>query len=200
MTDLVVGDNLLLLIRQNCVLLLVSCDNYLNTLLKISLGHIPPAFPHCSERCFINNIGKLGTGCSGRHTCNRCKVNALIQFHFSRMDFQDLFTAFQVRQLYRNTPVETARSCKRRVQGFRTVRRCQDDDAVVCLKSIHLCKELVQGLLSLVISSDSSVTFLSDRINLIDKYNTRRFLLRLFEKITHFRRSHADKHFHKLGT
>src|SRR5687768_9968863 len=37
-------------------------------------------------------------------------------------------------------------------------------------------------------------------IQLIDKDDRRRHLARLFEKITHSGRAHADEHFHKLGT
>ena len=48
-----------------------------------------------------------------------------------------------------------------RVQGIRTVRRCQNDNAFLSIESIHLGKQLVQGLLTLVVSGESAaVTFL----------------------------------------
>src|SRR5699024_1575402 len=65
--------------------------------------------------------------------------------------------------------------------------------------TIHLCQQLVQCLLTLVISTESlSVSLLSDGIDLIDKYNTGRFFICLLEQVTHLGRAHADKHFHEL--
>ena len=53
------------------------------------------------------------------------------------------------------------RTKKCQVQGIRTVRRCQNDNAFLSIESIHLGKQLVQGLLTLVVSGESAaVTFL----------------------------------------
>ena len=115
------------------------------------------------------------------------------------MDFQDLFPALQVRKLYRDPPVESSRTQERRVQAVRAVGRRQDDYALGSVKAVHLRQELVQRLLALVISGKSlSVSFLSDRIDLIDKDDTRRFLVRLLEEVAHLGRTHADEHLYEL--
>ena len=58
----------------------------------------------------------------------------------------------------------------------------KDDDASICLEAIHLGEQLVEGLLPLVIAADfAAIALLADRIDLIDKDNTRRLLARLLE-------------------
>ena len=54
------------------------------------------------------------------------------------MNLQNRFTAIEIRQLNRDTPVKTARAQQRLVKGFRTVRRSQDNNAFFAVKAIHL--------------------------------------------------------------
>ena len=116
------------------------------------------------------------------------------------MDFQDLLPAFQIRQFHRHPPVKTPRPCERRIQRFRTVGGCQDDDSVVRLESVHLCQQLVQRLLPFVIAAHPAVTLLADGVDLIDKHDAGGFLLGLPEQIPDFRGAHADEHFHEFRT
>ena len=68
------------------------------------------------------------------------------------MNLQDGNTAVQIRQLHRDTPVETARTQQCGIQGFRTVGCGQDQDAVVAGKAIHFREQLIQSLFPLVIA------------------------------------------------
>ena len=98
------------------------------------------------------------------------------------MDFQNCLTTFQIRQLYRNPAVKTSRTKQRRIEGFRTVGRRQNDNTLLTVKTIHLSQKLVQRLLALVIAAHAgAVTLLTNRIDLVDKYDTRRFFIGLFK-------------------
>ena len=98
------------------------------------------------------------------------------------MDFQNCLTAFQIRQLYRNPAVKTSRTKQRRIEGFRTVGRRENDNTLLAVKTIHLSQKLVQRLLALVIAAHAgAVTLLTNRIDLVDKYDTRRFFIGLFK-------------------
>ena len=66
------------------------------------------------------------------------------------------------------------------------------------VKAIHLCQQLVQRLLPLVISSKPGITALSDSVYLVDKNNTRGMLLRLLEQIPDTGGSHTYKHLHEI--
>ena len=75
-----------------------------------------------------------------------------------------------------------------------------DNYAVVCFKSVHLGKQLVQCLLPLIIAAHPAVTLLADGVDLVDKYDTRRFFLGLPEQIPDFGGAHADEHFPELSS
>ena len=99
------------------------------------------------------------------------------------MHLEYRFSSQQVRQLYRHAPVESSRSCQRRVQRFRSVSGREDYYAGVFLESIHLCEQLVQRLFTLVVSCDTVVTLLSDSVDLVDENYARCFFLGLFEQV-----------------
>ena len=48
-------------------------------------------------------------------------------------------------------------------------------------------------------NTDNLLAAGSDGVDLIDKYNTRRFFLGLFKKIANPRSSYSNKHLHKIG-
>ena len=99
------------------------------------------------------------------------------------MDSQNIRTPRHIRKLHRYPPVKPARSQKRRVKRIGTVGRRKNDNALGAVKAVHLCKKLIQRLLPLVISIDLAVTFLSNRIDLVDKHDARRFFVGLLEQI-----------------
>ena len=113
------------------------------------------------------------------------------------MYFQDLHAAFQIRFVHDDPPVKTSRTQKRRIQDLRTVRCRQDQETFIRIKSVHLRKELVKCLFSLVISAEGRITGLSYRIDLIDKYDTWGLLLCLLEKIADTGSTHAHIHLYK---
>ena len=114
---------------------------------------------------------------------------------------QNIFSSFEIRAVYDHSAVKTSRTQKCRVQNFRTVRCCKDQHTFGGIKTIHLRKQLVQCLLTLVVSAAiTAVTALTDRIDLIDKNDTRCTLFGLFKQVSHTRCTDTDKHFHEIGT
>ena len=202
MSYLMIGYDQLLLIGKHPVFLLITSDNHLNTLLKVSLGSKLPAVTDSTKSCLVYNIGKLCTGSAGCCLGNFIETDTVCDFDLSGMDFQDFLTSFQIRKFYRNTSVKTTWTQEGRVQGIRTVGSSQDHNSLGAVKSIHLCKQLVQSLLTFIVSTceASAVTFLTNGINLINKYNTRCLLICLFKQITNLGSTHAHKHFHKFRT
>ena len=115
------------------------------------------------------------------------------------MHFEDFFAAFEVWQLHRHAAVKTTRTRQRRVQRFRTVRRRQNNHAAVVLETIHLCEQLVQRLLALIVAAKiARIALLADGIDLVDKDNARCLFLGLLKEIAHLRRAHADEHLDKF--
>ena len=202
MSDLMIGNNQFFFIGKDTVFLLISRNNNFDTFFKVCLSCKFTSVTNCTKCCFIDNICKFRAGSSGSCLCNIIKSNSICNFNFLCMNFQNFFSTLQIRKFYRNTAVKTSRTEKCRIQWIRTVGCCQDYNTLRSIKSIHFCKELVQGLLSLVITAckTGTVTFLANCINFINKYNTRSLLICLFEKISYFRSTHTDKHFYEFRT
>ena len=115
------------------------------------------------------------------------EIYIIRKLYFLCMYLKNCFTAFKIRQFYRYTAVETSRTGQCRIKRFRTVGCRQNDNAVVAFETIHLSKELVQSLFALIVSAcHLTVTFLTDGIDLINKYNAWSFFFCLFKEVTHF--------------
>ena len=195
-----VSDGDFFLIGEDGIFLLIACDHHLNTFLQICLRHIAASAPYRAQCSLIHDVGKLRTGCSGCHSGHFAKVHLIIQTDLSGVNLQDFLSSLQIRQFYRHTAVKASRTGKSRVERFRTVGRCENDDSRIALESVHLRQKLVQRLFPLIVTAYAAVTFLADRIDLINKYDTRRFFLCLLKQVADLGCSHSYKHFHKFRT
>ena len=117
-----------------------------------------------------------------------------------RVDLQDRNTAFEVRLVHDDAAVQTAGTAERRVQDLRTVGRRQDEHALRGIEAVHFGKQGVQSLLALVVAAVAGIARLADCIDLIDENNAGRHLLGILEEGTDTGCTHADEHFHKVGT
>ena len=101
-----------------------------------------------------------------------------------------------------NLTVKTTGAQQGRVEYVGTVSSRQDDDTGVGTETVHLRQELVQRTLPFVITTGHhTLTAAStDRIDLINEDDRRRFLFRLTEEIPHTAGSYAHKHLHEIAT
>jgi hypothetical protein len=114
---------------------------------------------------------------------------------------QDTFSPSDVRSWYDNVPIEPPWTEQRGIQYIRPVGSGDENNSLVGLESIHLDQQLVQRLFPLVIAAaeaGSAVT--PNRVNFVDKYDARRVLFALNEKVADSGSSDTDKHFYKIGT
>ena len=196
MPDLVIGDDFLLVVRENGVFLLVACDDHFNALFQIRLCRERPSVAHGAQRGLVDNIRQFRAGRARRHPRDLQEVHIIRDLDFLRMHLQDGLAPFQVRELHGNTAVKASGPGQGRVQGFGPVCSRQNDDAGVAVEAVHLRQELVERLLPLVISADvaSAAALLSDGVDFVDKDDTGGLLLGLAEQIAHLGRAHADEH------
>ena len=143
MADFMISYNKFFLIGKNSVLLLISGDNYLNTLLKISLCSKFSSVTNCTERSFIYNIGKFCAGSSCCSLGNFIKADRICNFNLLGMNLKDILSSLQIRKLYRNPSVKTARSEKSRIKRIRSVSGGKDHNTLGTIKTVHLCQQLV---------------------------------------------------------
>ena len=115
------------------------------------------------------------------------------------MYLKDRLTSCQIRQFYGNTSVKSSGTKKCRIKGLRPVGSCQNDNTLRTVKAIHLRQELVQRLLSFIISSHpAGITLFTDGINLVNKYDAGCFFICLLKQISYLCCTHAHKHLYKF--
>lgn len=115
------------------------------------------------------------------------------------MDFQYLFSSLYIRPAHHNFPVKPSWTQDSRIKDIHSVRGCHDNDTLVDAKSVHLHKELVQCLLSLIVTAaHAGSPPAGNRVDLIDKDDAGRIFLGVLKKVADAGRTHTDKHFHKV--
>ena len=112
---------------------------------------------------------------------------------------KNLKSSLYIRTSYENLSVKSSRTQDCWIQNIYPVRRSHDNDALIDSESVHLHKELVQCLLSFVMSASHTGSSAScNSVNLIDKNNTRCMFLGIFKQISYPGCSDSDKHFHEV--
>ena len=172
MADLVVGYDALFVVGQDGVLLLVAGNDHLDALLKVGLRHALAPCPHGTQSSFIYNVGQLCAGGTGGHACHGVEVHTRGDLHFLACTFK-----ISSRPFRSGSSTGTRRSnrpgrVRGRVEGIRAVGSRQNDDTGVALKAVHLGKQLVQGLLALVVAAKlAAVALLANGVNFINEYD-----------------------------
>ena len=86
-----------------------------------------------------------------------------------------------------------------RVQHVGSVRRSNRHDAFGRIESVHLVQHLVQRLLSLIVSAtEPRAALATNRVDLVDEDNGRRFLSRSGEEVSNPAGANAHEHFHEV--
>ena len=117
------------------------------------------------------------------------------------MYFKNFFSCLYVGQVNNYLSVKSAGTQQRAVKNVGSVRRRHDDDALVFLKAVHLNQQLVQGLLSFVVSAAETGTSLSaHRVDFVDEHDARSIFLCLVERITDTGSTDADIEFNEVRT
>lgn len=86
------------------------------------------------------------------------------------MHMKYLATPLQIWQPYFNFPVKPASPHQRRVKDFLEVGSCHHNHTVLCPKTIHFHQQLVQGTFTLTIRTWTLSSFLTNCIQLVNKY------------------------------
>jgi len=113
---------------------------------------------------------------------------------------ENCLTFIQVRKLHVYLPVETACPEQSLVKDISSVGGCKDNHSAVGTKPVHLGKQLVKGILPLIIGAEIGVTATGTpySINLINEDNTGSLLLGLLEQVPYPRGTHTHKHLHEV--
>ena len=181
-------------------LALRTCEHTFDRLLHLRHMNLLLVAARGKERGLVHEIAEICACKSGSPACEHIKID-IIRNRFSlRMNLQDRLASAYIRLIYHNLTIESAGTQKCRIKNVRAIRRRNDDNPLIGGKAVHLDKQLVEGLFALVMPAAKPCTALaSDSINLVDKYNAGRRLLRLLEEVAYTRGADTNEHLDKVG-
>ena len=201
MSGLVIRGDAFLLIRDNHALTLGSHHDLVFRNLEVHHSDHFFVVAGGVQGCFINNVGKVGAGKSGRAAGDDVNIDALVQRYLAGMNFQNAFASTDVRAADDDAAVKTSGAEQRRVQYIWPISRCDQNNAIVRLKTVHFDKQLIERLFALIVTTaEARSAMAADRIDLIYKYDARCILFALLKQITNARGPDTDKHLDEIRT
>ena len=170
---------------------------------QFELFHFNDALAGASrkQRSLVHQVGQVSTRETWRTTRDHGRSHVITHGYFAHVHFQNLFTTTDIRQTNHDLAVETAWTQQRRVQYIRTVGCSDDDDTVVHFEAIHLYQQLVEGLLTLIMTAaHAGATVATNGVDLIDKDDAWRVFLCLLKHVANTAGAHADEHLDEVRT
>ena len=141
----------------------------------------------CSSKCrLVADIGDISSGESRSMLCKELEIEIICKLEVSQMHLEDFFPLLEVRKFHMNLAVETTCTHERLVKNICTVGSSKNYDSGVCTETVHLCKKLVQSVLTFIIRRKSAIlaSRTADCVDLVNEHDARSLLLCLSEKVT----------------
>ena len=156
----------------------------------------------CDQGGLVADIGDIGTGESGSLTCQQVNIHRVVGLDTFEMHLENLHTVVEFGQFHIDLTVETACAEERLVEDVGAVGGCEDYHARVGGKTVHLGKQLVKRVFTLVIGAHIRILAAGTAhgVDFVDEDNAGGFLLGFLEEVAYTRSAHTHKHFHEVGT
>ena len=200
-TRLVVSGVELLLVGHDHGLALGAHHDLVLGQLELLHFHQALAGTSSEQRGFVDQVGQIGAGEARGTAGDDRRVDVVAHRHLAHVHFQDLLATADIRQADHHLTVEAAGTQQRRIQNVRTVGGGDDDDAVIHLEAIHLHQQLVEGLLTLVVTAaHAGAAMATDGVDLVDEDDAWRVLLGLVEHVAYAAGTDTDEHLDEVGT
>ena len=199
-TSLVIGRNTLLFFGDYHRLALWTHQDFVLGLLKVAHLYQVFAFASRQQGRFVYQRLQICTGKAWRTTSYNSQLHIATERYPTRMHSQDAFATFDVGTRHHDATVKATWPQQRGVQDIRSIGGGDHDHAFVGLKPIHLDQQLVQGLLSLVVTAAKARASVStDCIDLVDEDNAGRVTLALLKQVAYAAGTDTDEHLHKVA-
>mmetsp|Transcript_7073 Transcript_7073/g.10614 ORF Transcript_7073/g.10614 Transcript_7073/m.10614 type:complete len:239 (+) Transcript_7073:829-1545(+) len=168
-----------------------------------SINLLPPNGGPASTRggdcSLVHEVLQLSSGESRGTTTNGFEIDIRIKGLTTCVDAKNASSALEVGKVDSDLTIESAWTEEGLIQNIHPIGSGDGDDTRVAIETIHLHKNLVNGLLTLIISSShSGATLTGDGINLINEDDAGGVLLRLSENVTDTGSSHTHEHLNEF--
>ncbi len=197
----VIGGDFLLVIGQQHRLALGAHEHLVLGNLKVVHQDDLAVLAGSVKRGFVDHVREVGAGearCAAR---KHGEIDIVSQGNLAAVNPQDLFAATNVRTRDHHAAVETAGAQQRRVEYVRPVGSGDEDNAFVRFEAVHLDEQLVQGLLTFIVTTaQTGATMAADGVDFIDEDDAGGILLALFEEVADTACADADEHLDEVRT
>ena len=196
----VIGDRLLLLVVDP-VLPFESHDDLVHALVQILGIHLQFVFAGGKQGRFVDQVLQLGARKTDGSLGKVFEVHVVGKGNVPGMEFQYFVARHPLRQFQGDLPVEAPGPHQCVVQDVGPVGGRHDNDRFLRRKTVHFGKDLVQGLLALLVPAPDTYAAGSPYgIQLVYENDCRGVLLGVFEQVPDPRCADTDKDLYELGT
>ena len=117
------------------------------------------------------------------------------------MHLKDALAALHIGRIHTDLAVETTRAQQGGVEHIRAVGCSNHDHVGVAVETVHFDKQLVKGLLTLVVTAaHADAAAATDRIDLVHEDDCGGVRFCFLEQIAHAGCAHTHEHLNKVGT
>src|SRR5690606_7783094 len=110
------------------------------------------------------------------------------------------FPPHKVRLINGDLPIKPSGTQERRIQHIWPIGSRHDDDARVGTKTIHFHQQLIQCILSFIVTAHHAVfpPCTANGVNFVNEYDAWCLIFGLAEEVSHAGSTHSDKHLHEI--
>ena len=202
-TCFVVSHRTFLLFGHNLILSLQATDDTIHGVHEVLSRNRLMVITRCYQCSLVADIGNIRTRETRCLLSQEIDIQVLVYLDACYMYAKYLLALLQVGQFYMYLTVETSCTQQRSIQHIGAVGSRQDDHTRIATKTIHLSKQLIQRRFALIVATTHHIIFATSTthgINLINKHDSRSFLLSLTEEVAHTARTYTHEHLHEVAT
>eukprot|EP00963_Diacronema_lutheri_P005940 scaffold492_cov341-Pavlova_lutheri.AAC.2 len=164
----------------------------------MDLSRVPT---HGSQRRLVHQVRELRAREPGQIPRKLSQIQTGSDPVLPGVHLEDLEASLFRGKLDLDLPVEPPRPHKRRIQEVRAIRGRHQDDPGVRREAVHLRKQLIEGLLPLLVGLRLAICpRKTERIDLVDENDAGSIDARPLEEVSHPGCSHSHDDLHKLRT
>ncbi len=198
-TRLVVGDGLLLTIRESHRLAAGPHKHAVAGQLEVLLVDLVVAAPNREQGGLVDEVGEVGAGHPRRAASHDEEVDVGVHALGLRVHLEDQLPLADLGKRHHHLTIEAPRPQEGRVEDVGPVGGRDHHDALGGLEAVHLGEHLVERLLPLVMAAaEAGAALAADRVDLVHEDDGLAHLASALEQVAHAAGADAHEHLHEV--
>ena len=153
------------------------------------------------QSCLVHHVRQVCTRETGGTLSDLPQIDATVDRLTGGVHLKDALAALHIGRVHTDLAVETTRAQQGGVEHIRAVGCSNHDHVGVAVETVHFDKQLVKGLLTLVVTAaHADAAAATDRIDLVHEDDCGGVRFCFLEQIAHAGCAHTHEHLNKVGT